>query len=77
METPDRSVKLTQVKQWDDGEVRSSGDYLAAEEPLEITVAGKPLVVTMRTPGHDREPAARLHRRRGGPDAGQRAQTRD
>ncbi|MFG2090002.1 formate dehydrogenase accessory sulfurtransferase FdhD [Spirillospora sp. NPDC048824] len=28
-------------------------DTLAVEEPLEIRVAGKPLTVTMRTPGHD------------------------
>jgi FdhD protein len=30
-------------------------DTLAAEEPLEIRVAGTPLAVTMRTPGHDFE----------------------
>ena len=30
-------------------------DTLAVEEPLEIRVAGKPLAVTMRTPGHDVE----------------------
>jgi len=30
-------------------------DTLAAEEPLEIRVDGKPLSVTMRTPGHDVE----------------------
>jgi FdhD protein len=28
-------------------------DTLAAEEPLEIRVGGRPLAVTMRTPGHD------------------------
>lgn len=33
-------------------------DLLAAEEPLEIRVGGKPLAVTMRTPGHDFELAA-------------------
>ena len=31
---------------------------LAVEEPLEIRVGGKPLAVTMRTPGHDFELAA-------------------
>jgi FdhD protein len=30
-------------------------DQLAAEEPLEIRVAGRSLAVTMRTPGHDVE----------------------
>ena len=33
-------------------------DLLAAEEPLEIRVDGRALVVTMRTPGHDFELAA-------------------
>ncbi|MGB3302983.1 formate dehydrogenase accessory sulfurtransferase FdhD [Gordonia sp. (in: high G+C Gram-positive bacteria)] len=33
-------------------------DTLAAEEPLEIRIAGTPLAVTMRTPGHDVELAA-------------------
>jgi FdhD protein len=30
-------------------------DQLAAEEPFEIRIAGQPLTVIMRTPGHDRE----------------------
>ena len=33
-------------------------DVVAVEEPLEIRVDGAPLVVTMRTPGHDEELAA-------------------
>lgn len=33
-------------------------DTLAVEEPLEIRIAGTPLTVTMRTPGHDVELAA-------------------
>jgi FdhD protein len=33
-------------------------DTLAVEEPLELRVAGAPLAVTMRTPGHDVELAA-------------------
>ncbi|WP_460772363.1 formate dehydrogenase accessory sulfurtransferase FdhD [Microbacterium sp. GXF7504] len=33
-------------------------DVLAVEEPLEIRVAGEPLAITMRTPGHDVELAA-------------------
>ena len=30
-------------------------DEVGVEEPLEIRVDGEPLVVTMRTPGHDEE----------------------
>ena len=33
-------------------------DEVAVEEPLEIRVDGRPLVVTMRTPGEDEELAA-------------------
>ena len=38
-------------------EVRAPGltDEVAVEEPLEIRVDGRPLAVTMRTPGHDDE----------------------
>lgn len=35
-------------------------DWVVVEEPLEIRIAGEPLVVTMRTPGHDHELAAGL-----------------
>ena len=38
--------------------VRHRADTLAVEEPLELRVAGRPLAVTMRTPGHDVELAA-------------------
>ena len=53
-----RSVDLTQVTEWDNGEIRRKEDYLAAEEPLEIRIGEDPLSVTMRTPGHDLELAA-------------------
>ncbi len=53
-----RSIDLTQVLEWQEGNLRRFQDYLAAEEPLEIRVGGAPLTVTMRTPGHDRELAA-------------------
>src|ERR1700694_5148800 len=41
-----------------DGVATARPDTLAAEEPLEIRVAGRPLTVTMRTPGHDFDLAA-------------------
>jgi len=55
---PSRSIDLTQVSEWQEGDLRRFQDYLVAEEPLEIRVAGAPLTVTMRTPGHDLELAA-------------------
>jgi len=53
-----RSIDLTQVSEWQEGDLRRFQDYLVAEEPLEIRVGGAPLTVTMRTPGHDLELAA-------------------
>src|SRR5713101_3171277 len=53
-----RSIEVTQVTEWRDGQVRRAQDYLVAEEPLEIRIGRTPrtpLSVTMRTPGHDLE----------------------
>jgi FdhD protein len=47
-----------QVSRWSEGGVRRSSDELAVEEPLEIRIDTRPVVVTMRTPGHDEELAA-------------------
>ena len=58
MAHPSRSIDLTQVSEWESGNLRRFQDYLVAEEPLEIRVGGAPLTVTMRTPGHDLELAA-------------------
>jgi FdhD protein len=48
------TVRRPVLRLTSDGERRRQ-DALAAEEPLEIRVAGKALAVTMRTPGHDVE----------------------
>ncbi len=48
-------VRAVSVRQRD-GMVVS--DLVAVEAPLEIRVGGRPLVITMRTPGHDEELAA-------------------
>ena len=37
---------------------RLENDFVAVEQPLEIRVDGRAVVVTMRTPGHDKELAA-------------------
>ena len=49
-------VKQTTVYRWPDSS--TTQDLVACEEPLELRVEGKPMVVTMRTPGHDIELAA-------------------
>jgi FdhD protein len=53
-----RDTDVTRVYEWNDGRVEARQDDLAAEEPLEIRVGGRPLTVTMRTPGNDLELAA-------------------
>jgi FdhD protein len=53
-----QSIELTQITEWQEGRTRTAQDSLAAEEPLEIRLAERPLTVTMRTPGHDKELAA-------------------
>ena len=49
------ALSLTQVTEWADGIVSCVEDRLAGEEPLEIRIEGKPVTVTMRTPGDDEE----------------------
>ena len=52
-----RSPALRTVKVRRRGE-RLDEDLIVVEEPLEIRIDGRPLVVTMRTPGNDEELAA-------------------
>src|SRR3954454_10831355 len=49
---PPYSTARVEIMRAPDGE---DVDLVAVEEPLEIRVAGVPVAVTMRTPGHDEE----------------------
>jgi FdhD protein len=46
------------ITRWNGESAHEQHDDLAEEEPLEIRVRGRPVSVTMRTPGHDGELAA-------------------
>jgi FdhD protein len=48
-----RVTARRRVSRFADGRVVERDDTLAAEEPLEIRIAGRPIAVTMRTPGDD------------------------
>lgn len=53
--TARRSIEITQVVEWDNGEAKHVEDYLAGEEPLEMRSGRQRLGVTLRTPGNDAE----------------------
>src|SRR5919198_6424985 len=53
MAAPPYSAASVDVLRFPDG--RSERDQVAVEEPLEIRIGGRPVAVTMRTPGHDDE----------------------
>ena len=50
---PPYSTAAVRVLRLPDGE--EVDDRLAVEEPLELRIGGRPVAVTMRTPGHDEE----------------------
>ena len=55
-QTEDIRVANTRVMRWANGGIdNETEDWVAREEPLEIRVKGESIVVTMRTPGHDKE----------------------
>jgi FdhD protein len=49
-----------QVARWRAGDWRDDRDQVAAEEPLQLSLDGKPLSIVMRTPGNDLELALGL-----------------
>ena len=51
----DRRSHRAGVLKYGDAAGERVDDQLAAEEPLEIRIDGRPLTVVMRTPGHDRD----------------------
>ncbi len=53
-----RKVEPVEVSEWLRGRVRRYRDDVVGEEPLEIRIHNRPVAVTMRTPGNDRELAA-------------------
>ena len=55
-QTEDIRVANTRVMRWANGGLdNETEDWVAREEPLEIRIKGESIVVTMRTPGHDKE----------------------
>ena len=52
MATPPYATTKVEVVRLPDGDTT---DVVAVEEPLEIRIGGRPVAVTMRTPGHDEE----------------------
>jgi FdhD protein len=50
--------RAASILRYEDGRVERVDDELADEQPLEVRVRGRPVSVTMRTPGQDAELAA-------------------
>src|SRR5688572_21560732 len=48
------------IARWRSGDWREDRDQVAAEEPLQLSLDGKPLSIVMRTPGNDLELALGL-----------------
>src|SRR2546423_14152047 len=49
-----------QIARWRAGDWRDDRDQVAAEDPLQLSLDGKPLSIVMRTPGNDLELALGL-----------------
>ncbi len=48
------------TRRWEAGAWREAPDQVATEEPLQLSLGGRPLSIVMRTPGHDLELALGL-----------------
>ncbi len=57
---PRPQAPSTVTRRWAAGGWREAGDELAAEEPLQLLLNGRPLSIVMRTPGNDLELALGL-----------------
>jgi FdhD protein len=55
---PPKGEAIVKIVSWDDEELKAREDRVAVEEPLEVYVDGTLCLVTMRTPGEERELAA-------------------
>lgn len=51
----DGSIVALRRVEWSGTTSRFADDHVAAEAPLEIRIAGVPIAVVMRTPGHDED----------------------
>ncbi|HEX3775455.1 MAG TPA: formate dehydrogenase accessory sulfurtransferase FdhD [Polyangiaceae bacterium] len=58
--SPSAGVATSRVLRFRERQTETVRDAIAVEEPLEIRISGDPLLVTMRTPGHDHELCAGL-----------------
>ena len=57
---PRSQAPPVQISRWRAGDWRDDRDHVAAEEPLQLSLDGKPLSIVMRTPGNDLELALGL-----------------
>src|SRR5438874_6067184 len=55
MDDPTPPPPLFNILRYESDHLEHARDELAQEEPLEIRARGRPISITMRTPGHDEE----------------------
>jgi FdhD protein len=52
MKNHSKNIKIIKHRE---GQSKSTDDFVAIEEPLEIRIENKSIAIVMRTPGHDQE----------------------